>query len=495
MRVTNNMMRNNAMLHIQKNKEAYNKYFEQYATEKKIQKPSDNPTIAVRALRYRTTAIEIDQYITNCGDAESWMDETEGPMGAVNKILDTMIEYATNAANDPNSAKNRETIAKQLKENAGFVYEQNANKDYAGRYLYTGYRTDVPLLYNAPQTDTTYTITEGLDLDKIETFSYVYGQPVYAAGKTAADYASEASQFRETHKIMLSYDACDEETVTITYKDKDGNDVGPITATTMSIPDDPKYNEHYNPGEDEVYFVPESGELVFGQKLYDSIRAGSDLTAVYSKTEFEKNDIRPEHYFKCTAVNHATGVTRNYDNVKEQKINYQISFSQTLTVNTLACDAFDTSIGRVVDHIYNVLNNLDIMEKNRTTVQKRIEDCDPNNEAEMASLKELDTKLETEIALQNTVLTNSFSHAITVFQNAKTKLNVALGDHGARYNRMKMTQSQLDEMELNTDEAKSENENIDLEEVYVNYTEADLLYQASLKATGKILGTTLLDFI
>lgn len=65
MRITNNMMRNNAMLHIQKNKAAYNKYFEQYASEKKIQNPSDNPTIAVRALRFRTTMIEIEQYLSN----------------------------------------------------------------------------------------------------------------------------------------------------------------------------------------------------------------------------------------------------------------------------------------------------------------------------------------------------------------------------------------------------------------------------------------------
>ena len=70
MRITNNMMRNNSMLHIQKNKVAYNEYFNQYATEKKIQKPSDNPTIAVRALKYRTTMIEIDQYLSNCDDAD-----------------------------------------------------------------------------------------------------------------------------------------------------------------------------------------------------------------------------------------------------------------------------------------------------------------------------------------------------------------------------------------------------------------------------------------
>lgn len=49
MRVTNTMMRNNSMLNMQKNKVAYNKYLTQYNTQKKIQRPSDDPTIAARA--------------------------------------------------------------------------------------------------------------------------------------------------------------------------------------------------------------------------------------------------------------------------------------------------------------------------------------------------------------------------------------------------------------------------------------------------------------
>lgn len=494
MRITNNMMRNNAMLHIQRNKVAYNKYFEQFASEKKIQKPSDDPTIAVRALKFRTTLIEIEQYLSNCDDAENWMDATEEPMNNVNGMLDTMIEYVTNAANDPNNADDRQTIAEQLKEYSGYIYEQNANKDYAGRYIFTGYRTDVPMLFEDAQNDTTYTITENLEINNIQKYSYVYGQPVYDDDKTASDYANEASEYLETHRIMLSYDNCDTEDVTITYTDVKG-DTHTITAVTKSVSENTTYNEQYHPGENEVYFVPETGEIVFGETVYDSVRAGSDLSVQFCKTNFDKNDIRPEHYFNCEAVNNVTGVEKNYARVTEQQINYQINFSQTLTVNTLGCNAFDTSIGRMVDDVYNVINDLDIMEHNLEGVQKRIDDCDPKDAETLADLKELYARIETQIQLQNTVLTNTFGHAITVFQNAKDKLNVAVAEHGARYNRMKMTQSELEVLQTDTQEAKSQNEDVDLEEAYVNYTEADLLYQASLQATSKVLGNSLLDFI
>lgn len=400
----------------------------------------------------------------------------------------------TQAANGTNNDEDRSTIAAQLKQYCEFIYQQNANMDYAGRYLFTGYRTDVPLLFEEDSTNRTYTMTEGLEINDIQRYNYVYGQPEYGDTKTASDYANEASEYLETHRIQLSYDDCDTRDVTITYTDASGKSQT-ITAVTKSIPDNKTYNEQYHPAKDEIFFVPETGELVFGDDVYDSIRAGSDLKVQYSKTNFEKNEIRPEHYFECTAVDNVTGETRNYFNIKEQKINYQINFSQTITVNTLGCNAFDTSIGRVVDDIYNVINNLDVMDKTLTSIQKRIDDCDPNDTETLANLKELYQRTETEISLQNTVLTNAYTHSITVFQKAKDTLNVALAEHGSRYNRLKMTSSKLEVLQTDTKESKSENEDADLEEVYVNYTQADLLYQASLQATAKILGTSLLDFI
>ena len=116
MRVTNTMMRNNSMLNMQKNKVAYNKYLTQYNTHKKIQRPSDDPTIAARALKYRTTLAEIDQYLTNIKDATSWMNTTETCLNAVNKKLTDMIDYCTQAATGTYNEKNRADIVTQLKQ-------------------------------------------------------------------------------------------------------------------------------------------------------------------------------------------------------------------------------------------------------------------------------------------------------------------------------------------------------------------------------------------
>ncbi len=495
MRVTNTMMRNNSLLNMQKNKTAYNKYLSQYNTQKKIQRPSDDPTIAVRALKYRTTLVEVDQYLVNIKDATSWMDATETCLKEVNQRLKDMSDYCTQAANGTYNEKNRKDIVTQLKQYAGYIYEQNANADYAGRYLFTGFRTDEPMLFKEPQTDTTYTINESIDINTINKYQYVYGQAEYDASSTAADYAKQASQFDTTHRVLVSYKNCDiAQNVTVSYTDANGISQT-VTAVTKSISADTVYNEHLHPGANEVYFVPETGELVFGDNVYNSVRAGKDLNVQYKKTDFEKNDVKPEHYFTCTSVNNATGETSNYNSAGNQDIQYQINFSQILTVNTEGVDSIGLAVGRTINDIENLCNDLDVMENKLKTVKKYIQDCDPNDSDKLANLEELKNQITTEISLQKTVLKNSLGSAITTCQGAMDKLNVALADHGSRYKRISLTKTKLEQQKNDTNEAKSDNENADLGEAYINFSEADLLYQATLNATNKILGQSLLNFI
>lgn len=507
MRITNTMMRNNSLLNMQKNKAAYNKYLEQYNTHKKISRPSDDPTIAVRALKYRSTLVEIKQYKSNINDARAWMDATETHLKDVNGRMEEMISYCTQAATGTYSAEQRQDIVTQLKQYAHYIYEQNANADYAGRYLFTGYRTDVPMLFDKNQDTVTYRIDENLDINEIKKYQYVYGQAEYGVDVNgdsvvdATDYASSASKYQSTHRIQLSYDNCDDAAMTLTYVDSTGNTrtvtptIKHVVSKNATPPGTDKYNEHLNPPGSDIYYVPETGELVFGDTIYDQIRAGSDLKVTYNKTEFEKNDIRPEHYFTCTATDIATNETIPYTSAGTQTINYQVNFSQTLTVNTEGCNSISMSVGRKIDEIINICNDYDVIEANLRSVEKRIADCDEGDTATLENLNELKSQLETQIALQKQVLGDALGSGITTCQESQDRLNIALADHGARYRRMEMTEEGLKTQEMDTEEAKSENEDADLGEAYVLFNQANLLYQATLGATSKILGQSLLNFI
>lgn len=83
MRITNKIMQNNNLTNINNNKIMQDKLSTMMSTGKKINRPSDDPVIAIRALRLRSNVTEVTQYFgKNIPDAESWLDVTEGAMSA-----------------------------------------------------------------------------------------------------------------------------------------------------------------------------------------------------------------------------------------------------------------------------------------------------------------------------------------------------------------------------------------------------------------------------
>ena len=58
-----------------------------------------------------------------------------------------------------------------------------------------------------------------------------------------------------------------------------------------------------------------------------------------------------------------------------------------------------------------------------------------------------------------------------------------------------MTQDRRADEKTDTEEKLSNNEDMDIADAVIGLTQADNLYQASLSATAKILGNSLLDYI
>ena len=70
-------MINSSIANIQTNKSQINTMDTQLSTQKKINKPSDDPIIAIRALRLRSSLDQVTQYINkNIPDASSWLSVT-----------------------------------------------------------------------------------------------------------------------------------------------------------------------------------------------------------------------------------------------------------------------------------------------------------------------------------------------------------------------------------------------------------------------------------
>ena len=81
MRITNTMMINNSLANIAVNKNQLSTLDTQMSTKKKINRPSEDPIIAIRALRLRSSLNEVTQYLEkNIPDANSWMKVIQGAL-------------------------------------------------------------------------------------------------------------------------------------------------------------------------------------------------------------------------------------------------------------------------------------------------------------------------------------------------------------------------------------------------------------------------------
>ena len=212
MRVTTKMLNNNMMANISKNKSRLNTLNEQYTTGQKIQRPSDDPIIAVRTLKLRQTMTEINQYVEkNIPDAMSWMDITTSALDSMDSIMTSMYGYLNQGATDVLATSERKTVAENLEQLKGQLYSEG-NANYSGRYVFTGYKTDTSLTFQNKEIDLEYRIKENFDLTAVDEVSKVMG--FYSLDDYNAEKAEDAikeGKFNNTpvetivNKIQLGY--------------------------------------------------------------------------------------------------------------------------------------------------------------------------------------------------------------------------------------------------------------------------------------------------
>lgn len=117
----------------------------QTSTGRKFRVPSDDPIGASKSLKFNTDMSKIEQYQRNAKDATSWMKETESALKEINAVLHRANQLTVQAANGTNSPDDLQKIKAEISELKGHIV-QIGNMTYAGRSIFTGYKTDKSLL-------------------------------------------------------------------------------------------------------------------------------------------------------------------------------------------------------------------------------------------------------------------------------------------------------------------------------------------------------------
>ena len=145
MRVTNSMIINNLMRNLNKNLNRMEKTQRSLSSGKKFVNPSDDPIGVSRSLRLNTEVATMNQYKRNADDVLSWLSTTEMAASNITEVLKRAKELTVQAASETNSIDERVSISKEIEELRNQLI-QIGNTTYAGSYLFSGFKTDKPLL-------------------------------------------------------------------------------------------------------------------------------------------------------------------------------------------------------------------------------------------------------------------------------------------------------------------------------------------------------------
>ena len=271
---------------------------------------------------------------------------------------------------------------------------------------------------------------------------------------------------------------------------------GTITNTTSEADIDTYYSAltSVTSGTDKCVFNAVTGELLLSSSLKSTLSGLDDLTnvktidVVYDKSEWEKGDIRPENLFQCTNNNIVyNGGSSNHI------MEYDVGYNQTIAVNTTADEVFTTGVKRDVEDLQKTLDNLKTIDTTLTTLKANLSSA--TNATDKANIQiQIDSAQKTYDYLRED-MQSQFESKITSTQKTLDQANVAVTENGTRSKRLDLVQNRLQSQTTTFKTLQSDNEDADLAETATNLSTAELTYQAALMATGKIMKTSLMNYI
>ena len=233
----------------------------------------------------------------------------------------------------------RETILKQLKSLQESIFAEG-NADYAGRTVFTGYRTDKTLVFTDADCDKKYNITQNLSANDFEKVSYFNNGVIVPAnsdqiGKlddtnksttnlTKNDITIQTSSYK---RLRFAYDnVSDVEGLTFSYK----NTAGETVTNTFQLV-----------GQDTDRVPPLANADKNGNLTYQSGIKSADQTRTVKAADGTTSDVTYNYYTvgvtsESKEVTNADGSKTNTETITKTGAN-DGSVTQTIrTINTAA---------------------------------------------------------------------------------------------------------------------------------------------------------------
>ena len=491
MRITNTMTANRMLLNINRNKAQVDTYYQQMASGKKIQYASENPIIGSRALKFRTTVAETQQYKRNMQQGYSFMEISEIAISNVNDMMHRVRTLAIQGATGTLTNEDRQKIGVDIQ---GLVQEigLQMNQTYAGRSVFTGARTDEPAIFNQPN-------SRQFEIE--QDFNY------FDINEYTAHYKFEPDQAAElvgVNSIRLAYTGIEDDSITITdaagapipvtirYMDSHEGD---RTVGSEAFAYKPKPAESGPPPVPaEAIYLRDTGELILHEDIAGALKAEgrNGFKIRYEKEGFQTNDLNPKAYFTCIDLED-TSIPPKVFTMDNQNLQFEFGANIRIDVNSLAKDIYTAEMhadfvefSKYIDSANNISEERDLIDKFSAP---------PYNYTGTELSNAVTKQLADETQAARSGLQDRFQDIIKTIDKYTDNISKQRTDIGSRMSRLELIGNRLDDDYVAYTTLLSENEDVDYMETIVNLKSMDAIYQAAMNIGARLIQTSLVDFI
>lgn len=128
MRVTQQMLHQNSVRHMNQNLSRFERTNSQVSTGKMIERPSDNPNGVSKAMSMKSSIAANEQYARNTDEAKLWLDETDQTISSMTNVMHRVRELALQGNNGTLNVEDRELIASEIEELTSLMNQFAATK-------------------------------------------------------------------------------------------------------------------------------------------------------------------------------------------------------------------------------------------------------------------------------------------------------------------------------------------------------------------------------
>jgi flagellar hook-associated protein 3 FlgL len=545
LRVSTKMLYTQSVSYINKNLTALTELNEQSSSQKRVNKPSDDPTGSATILNLRTTLNSYTQYSENVSTAQGWLSTSDSTLTSVSTLLTKLKGLAEQASTGTITADNRTQIAYEARE----IYEQLialANTKYQDKSIYAGQDTDEDAFAQALWMTTnnaslaasnSFSITGSSDTTVLVQFvnsnaasgSLVHmkdcdvrysidGGRTYLDGSLSVDGSGKITVNMPDSGTSISF--AHDTDITISAASNSSYDAG----TWMWIRPTAIYQ-----GDDADSTATTVSSMGTGSKLVSASARGSftgntivridndatmggDIEYSYSLDNgiswVTGNTVAADSTSNSTTLDIATGglltLTSNGSNMlhageqfvitpNTADVSLQVSASESVQINDVGKDIFGGVYQSPSAVLANGGSKLGLASSNTSSLFGGSSSLYTSNGG--TETKNMFETVGNLVAFLETNNQTGVSQCLDSLKLAQTQITTALASVGGRENRLSTTKTILTNLTDSVTTQLSSVEDVDLTSLLTKLTQQETAYEAVLNSSSKIMKMSLMDYL